>query len=81
MANYEFLLELKKKFGMNDDCFQMVLTDLLEYDNVKLNELQLSGEIRFWIVRFCKNYWFSKTSRYYATYKRYYEHFEPITED
>ena len=54
----------------------MIYLDFLEYDNHKLNQLNDSGEIKYWIVRFIKNYWFSKTSRYYSTYEKYYEHFE-----
>lgn len=56
----------------------MIYLDFLQYDNTKLNELDNSGEIRYWITRFIKNYWFSNTSRYYSTYEKYYEHFEPL---
>ena len=66
--------ELFRKFGVNEDCKQMIYLDFLQYDNEKLNELNDSGEIKYWIVRFVKNYWFSKTSRYYSTYEKYYEH-------
>jgi hypothetical protein len=76
---YEFCLELKVKFGMDDDCFQICLLALLETDNAKLNSLLAKNELKYWIVRVFKNNWFSKNSRYYYTYKRYYEIFkEPL---
>lgn len=85
MTNNEILIkwlpffeELFRKFGVNEDCQQMIFLDFLQYDNEKLNNLNDSGELKFWIVRFVKNYWFSNTSRYYATYEKYYEHFESI---
>lgn len=36
---YDFCQELKLKFGMDDDCFQMCILDLLETSNPKLNQL------------------------------------------
>lgn len=76
---YEFCLELKVKFGMDDDCFQICLLALLETDNAKLNSLLAKNELKYWIVRVFKNNWFSKNSRYYYAYKRYYEIFkEPL---
>lgn len=76
---YEFCLELKVKFGMDDDCFQICLLALLETDNAKLNSLLAKNELKYWIVRVFKNNWFSKNSRYYYIYKRYYEIFkEPL---
>ena len=70
---YDFCQELKLKFGMDDDCFQMCILDLLETSNPKLNQLDSKNELKFWITRLFKNYWFSKTSRYYYTSKKYYE--------
>ena len=81
MQYYSFLVELKNKFGINDDCFQMILLDLLESNNAKLNELHQNNQLKYWLVRVCKNYWFSKTSRYYATYEKYYEHHSELPED
>lgn len=76
---YEFCLELKVKFGMDNDCFQICLLALLETDNAKLNSLLAKNELKYWIVRVFKNNWFSKNSRYYYAYKRYYEIFkEPL---
>lgn len=76
---YPFILELKQKFGANDDCTQMICIDLLETDNAKLNSLLAKNELKYWIVRVFKNNWFSKNSRYYYAYKRYYDIFkEPL---
>lgn len=76
---YPFIMELKQKFGMDDDCFQICLLALLETDNAKLNSLLAKNELKYWIVRVFKNNWFSKNSRYYYAYKRYYEIFkEPL---
>ena len=70
---YPFIMELKQKFGADDDCVQMIFVEILEYSNPKLNQLDSKNELKFWITRLFKNYWFSKTSRYYYTYKKYYE--------
>jgi hypothetical protein len=51
----------------------MIFVDILLYDNAKLNRLHKKDEMRFWLTRVMKNYWFSTTSRYYTTYKKYYE--------
>lgn len=76
---YPFIMELKQKFGADEDCTQMLLLDLLVVSNAKLNQLDIKNELKFWITRMFKNYWFSKNSRYYYQYKRYYDIFkEPI---
>lgn len=75
-----FFKKLFKKWEVNEDCQQMIFVDFLLYDNAKLNKMDQSGQLRFWIVRFIKNYWFSKTSRYYATYERYYDHHTELPE-
>ena len=77
----DFFEELFKKWNVDEDCQQMIYLAFLEYDNEKLNEIDQNGDMKFWIVRLIKNNWFSTTSRYYAQYKRYYEHFEELPED
>lgn len=42
-----FFKDLFQKFGVNEDCQQMIYLDFLQYDNTKLNELDNSGEIRY----------------------------------
>ena len=76
----DFFEELFDKWGCSDDLKQMVYLDFLQYDNEKLNKMNDSGELRYWIVRFIKNYWFSKTSRYYSLYNKYYERNEELDE-
>ena len=77
----DFFEELFKKWNVDEDCQQMIYLAFLEYDNEKLNEIDQNGDMKFWIVRLIKNNWFSTTSRYYAQYKRYYEHIEELPED
>ena len=76
-----FMEELKSKWSITDDCMQLIYLDYLLYDNAKLNEIHIRDEMRFWITRFIKNYWFSKTSRYYTTYNKYYKRYEPYPEE
>lgn len=79
MLYYDFMIELFDKWGCPDDLRQMVYLDFLECkDNEKLNRMHREGQLKFWIVRFIKNYWFSKTSRYYTTYGRYYDHIDSL---
>ena len=78
---YNFLVGLKMKFGINDDCFQMAILDVLEYNNSKLNEMHSRNELRYWLVRVFKNYWYSHSSRYYNLYEKYYEHHISLPEE
>jgi hypothetical protein len=78
---YDFVMELANKWKVNEDCVQMFFVDFLLYDNVKLNNIHNKKEMKFWITRVMKNYWFSKTSRYYTTYNKYYEYFDDYKED
>lgn len=72
---YDFLQELKSKFKVNDDCMQIIYLEFLNYDNKKLMRLDKEDKMKFWLVRFVKNNWYSKTSRYYYQYNRYYKTF------
>lgn len=79
MKYYSFLNELFEKWKVDKDCQQMIWQSLLEYDQNKLEELDSKGELKYWLVRFVKNNWFSKNSKYYYTYLKYYEIFkEPL---
>lgn len=75
-----FFEKLFKKWDVEDDCRQICYLDFLQYDNTKLNKLNKSGELRYWITRFIKNQWFSKTSHYYAQIRRYYDHHTELPE-
>ena len=44
---YSFLLELQEKFGVNDDCMQMIYLELLQYNNKKLIELDNNNEMKY----------------------------------
>lgn len=68
-----FLEELFTKWKVDPDCQQMIYLDLLEYDYDTLKRLDENNQIKFWLVRFIKNNWFSETSRYHYQYRKYYE--------
>lgn len=76
-----FLEGLFTKWRVDPDCASMVYLDLLEYDPQVLKRLDENNQIKFWLVRFVKNYWFSETSRYHYQYRKYYERFKPIPEE
>lgn len=44
---YSFIVELAKKWNVDDDCLQMIFLDILLYDNAKLNRLHSKDEMRF----------------------------------
>jgi hypothetical protein len=44
---YDFVMELAKKWNVDDDCVQMIFVDILLYDNAKLNRLHKKDEMRF----------------------------------
>lgn len=44
---YDFCIELKTKFGMNEDCFQMALLDILETPHSKLQSLHNKNELKY----------------------------------
>ena len=46
---YPFIMELKQKFGADDDCVQMIFVEILEYSNPKLNQLDSKNELKFFI--------------------------------
>lgn len=78
MKYYSFMLELQTKWKITDDCMQMFYLEFLEYDNAKLNGLDERDQMKFFIVRWLKNSWYSKTSRYYYTYIKPVKDFESL---
>lgn len=69
-----FMEELKQKWAVSDDCMQLFYLEFLEYDNKKLNDVdKKKNEMKYFIVRWLKNQWFSETSRYHYQYRKYYE--------
>jgi hypothetical protein len=57
------------------DFTQDMLLIVLEYDLLKLQEMESSNELKWWFSRVCKNQYSSNTSPFYNTYKR------PIPDD
>lgn len=74
--------ELQKKWAVSDDCLQLFYLEFLEYDNKKLNEIDKKNkEMKYFIVRWLKNQWFSETSRYHYQYRKWYSVFKPIEDN
>ena len=69
---------LQIKWAVTDDCMQLFYLEFLEYDNELLNKLDQNNQMRFYIVRWLKNQWFSETSRYHYQYRKWYEKYKPI---
>ena len=44
---YSFIVELAKKWNVDDDCLQMIFLDILLYDNAKLNNIHNKKEMKF----------------------------------
>lgn len=76
-----FIDDLCNKWNVDEDCRSMIIEDILLYDNEILSKLDETEEMKYWLVRFIKNYWFSKTSRYYYTYQKYYDTYSRLSED
>lgn len=78
MEYYDFITSLFSKWKVNEDCQQIIWQSLLEYDQNEIKRLDRTGELKYWLVRFIKNNWFSKNSKYYYQYMKYYERFKNI---
>ncbi len=80
MLNNKLCIQLKK-IASNfipakdlDDLVQEVFVQLLSMDSTKLKSLVDTEEIYPYFNRMCKLNYYSKTSRYYYTYHKEYEH-------
>ena len=51
---YDFFIELQEKWGINEDCMQMIYLDFLQYSNKKLRDLDYKNEMKYWLVRLVK---------------------------
>lgn len=77
---YDWMEEVFDRFKVKDDYRQEMYLMLLETDNQKLVDLHNADKLKFWLIRFIKNNVFSKTSRCYYKYAKYYEVFRPLSE-
>lgn len=64
-----------------DDLAQEVYLILLEYDQGKLRKIYVNNEINYFITKVLMNQYFSKTSKYHYTYRKYYEMLNNINTD
>tara|TARA_R100000388_G_C7182450_1_gene129342 strand:+ start:267 stop:764 length:498 start_codon:yes stop_codon:yes gene_type:complete len=55
-----------------DDLFSFVVEELYNADQKKLNKLIAKKQLTFYVARIMINQYFSKTSRFYYKYKKYY---------
>lgn len=70
----------------SDDLLSFVIEELYKCDQKRINEIIEKKQMTFYIARVIINQYYSKTSRYYYKYKKYYEYHvtqivEAITED
>jgi len=70
----------------SDDLLSFVIEELYKCDQNRINEIIEKKQMTFYIARVIINQYYSKTSRYYYKYKKYYEYHvtqvvEAITED
>ena len=56
-----------------DDLLSFVIEQLYESDQKKINKIIKKNQLTFYIARVMINQYYSKTSPFYKTYKRYYE--------
>jgi DNA-directed RNA polymerase specialized sigma24 family protein len=70
----------------SDDLLSFVIEELYKCDQDRINEIIEKKQMTFYIARVIINQYYSKTSRYYYKYKKYYEYHvtqivEQISED
>ena len=56
-----------------DDLFSFIIEELYNCDQNKINEIIKKNQFTFYIARIMVNQYYSKTSRFYYKYKKYYE--------
>ena len=56
-----------------DDLFSYVIEELYNCEQKKVNKIIKKKQLTFYIARVMLNQYYSKTSGYYYTYKKYYE--------
>ena len=56
------------------DLSQMVYEIILEYDEGKIRDLWIHGEIRFFISRIIMNQYYSENSPFYSIFRKFQRH-------
>lgn len=56
-----------------DDLIQEIYLIILQYDSNTLKQLYDKKQLKYFIAKIITNQFFSKTSTFYKTYKKYYK--------
>lgn len=56
-----------------DDLIQEIYLIILQYDTNTLQQLYEKKQLKYYIAKIITNQFFSKTSSFYKTYKKYYK--------
>ena len=89
IKNYNKLKDIAYNIsGVNgtDDLLSFVIEELYKCDQERINEIIEKKQMTFYVARVIINQYYSKTSRYYYKYNKYYEYHvtqivEQISED
>ena len=75
ILQHNIVRELIDAYNVNsdykDDLQQHIYLILLQYDQNKLQTIIDKNQIKFFIARIITNQWFSKTSSFFKTFKKY----------
>ena len=77
IENYDKLKDMAHNIAGikgKDDLLSFVIEELYKCDQERINEIIEKKQLTFYIARVMLNQYHSKTSRYYYTYNKYYEH-------
>ncbi len=62
------------------DLAQVVYVALLEYDGKRIEELHDNGQLSYFVVRIIQNQWFSNTSPFYHSHRKFSRRSNMLTE-
>lgn len=74
--NYDKLKDMAFNIAKekSDDLLSFVIEELYKCEKDRINEIITKKQMTFYIARVMVNQFYSKTSRYYYKYKKYYEY-------
>lgn len=62
------------------DLAQVVYVALLEYDGKRIEELYDNGQLSYFVVRIIQNQWFSNTSPFFHSHRKFSRRADGLTE-
>ena len=76
ILNYDKLKDMAYNItsGKNHDLLSFVIEELYRCDQERINEIIEKKQMTFYVARIMVNQYYSKTSRFYYKYKKYYKH-------